>query len=304
MCTSRRIELTRHEQKFMKKNVEPLKPGVYFGLADKRYHDDPALSRSDMMKLLESPQEYWFTSWMNPKRKERKTTKAMDFGRKLHLLVLEPQEFKKKYSVGGGDLGKRWMSSEEYEELNDIRDSLMMLKEAQLWFHNGFSEVSIFWECEETGIMLKARHDYFLVPGSTDLKSVRSLHDRTLWYDFENHGYPMQAVHYTDSRVAAKKLLVEHGATPCFDGVRMPDAHWWQRFMECQLNILAFFCWKKEYPYASGLRFVGQQELDSARSDINHAKQLWLLHFKDGTDCPEIHTGGSKEISRYGSTQI
>lgn len=67
-------------------------PGVYFGLAEARYHADPALGSTDLRLLLKSASDFWWQSPMNALRAEREETPALLYGRALHKLVLEGSE--------------------------------------------------------------------------------------------------------------------------------------------------------------------------------------------------------------------
>lgn len=68
----------------------PREPGIYFGLPEAEYHADPSLGSTDLKRLLRSPTDYWWGSWMNPRRiPEAGDTPAKKQGRALHKLVLE-----------------------------------------------------------------------------------------------------------------------------------------------------------------------------------------------------------------------
>lgn len=75
-------------------------PGIYFGLSEAEYHADPSLGSTDLKRLLRSPTDYWWGSWMNPKREpEASDTPAKKQGRALHKLVLEGRAaFHKAYT--------------------------------------------------------------------------------------------------------------------------------------------------------------------------------------------------------------
>lgn len=63
--------------------------GVFFGLDDRTYLDDPALGSTDVRLLLQSPSDYWHQSALNPHRPAEQETPALLYGRALHKLVLE-----------------------------------------------------------------------------------------------------------------------------------------------------------------------------------------------------------------------
>jgi len=68
----------------------PREPGIYFGLPATEYHADPSLGSTDLKRLLRSTMDYWWQSWLNPRRElEADDTPAKRQGRALHKLVLE-----------------------------------------------------------------------------------------------------------------------------------------------------------------------------------------------------------------------
>lgn len=77
--------------------LPPFSDGLYFGLDEKTYHEDPALGSSDIKALLVSPEHYWAQSPMNPRR-EKKETAATVRGSAYHKLILEgPEAFAQSY---------------------------------------------------------------------------------------------------------------------------------------------------------------------------------------------------------------
>ena len=80
--------------------VEPLAPGVYFGLDADTYLDDPALGSGDMRRLYTDPPGYWWRSPYNPERPERKERQDLHEGRAFHVMLLEGAEvFTDRYII-------------------------------------------------------------------------------------------------------------------------------------------------------------------------------------------------------------
>ena len=72
---------------------------IVFGMPDTEYHAINAFSGSGAKEMLVSPLDFWWQSWMNPDREERKDTKAMLYGRAFHVAVLEGKEaFNSRYA--------------------------------------------------------------------------------------------------------------------------------------------------------------------------------------------------------------
>src|ERR1700739_7402 len=87
--------MTMTVQDFRDLSVEP---GIYPDMTNEHYHRSLAISRSGIMKFLESPYKYW-ADYINPNRPPKRTTAAMQFGSAFHTLLLEPQKFSDEYIV-------------------------------------------------------------------------------------------------------------------------------------------------------------------------------------------------------------
>lgn len=61
--------------------------GIYPTLSNEQYHADSAISRSGVMKYLESPFKYW-AEYLNPDRPAKYSTPAMEFGSAFHTFIL------------------------------------------------------------------------------------------------------------------------------------------------------------------------------------------------------------------------
>jgi hypothetical protein len=72
---------------------------VVHNMPVEEYHSKLALSNSAMKDLLVSPLHYWH--WhLGPMRATEEPTPFKEFGTALHYLVLQPQEFYKRYACG------------------------------------------------------------------------------------------------------------------------------------------------------------------------------------------------------------
>jgi hypothetical protein len=80
----------------------PRPDGIYFGLDEQEYHDDPALGSTDLKHLLQSPSDFWWGSWMNPLREEivSRETSAKLWGSAFHCMILDGEKvFNQTYAV-------------------------------------------------------------------------------------------------------------------------------------------------------------------------------------------------------------
>lgn len=93
--------------------------GVYFDLDEDTYHADPALGSTDIRKLLISPSDYWWGSWMNPLKEAEPSepSPALQRGKAFHKLILEGTEaFVADYARG--------INQDEFPELLVTADDL------------------------------------------------------------------------------------------------------------------------------------------------------------------------------------
>lgn len=82
-------------------------PGIYFGLDEQEYHDDPALSHSGIKQLNDEIEEFTYhKKCFNPDAPEFVDTDATRFGSMMHMRLLQPELFDKHYA--------REPSAEEY----------------------------------------------------------------------------------------------------------------------------------------------------------------------------------------------
>ena len=164
-----------------------MEQGVYFNMPDDVYHRQKGLSSSGIRDLLESPTFYWFNSVLNPLH-NKKTSEAMTDGTIFHSMILEKENFDKKYKVmplaiealnKNSAEFKMWKSAQNLEIISNEKFRKFDLiceylkQEGQILdcnvLKNGFSEVSIFWE--EGGIQRKARIDRLKQNAIIDLKT-------------------------------------------------------------------------------------------------------------------------------------
>jgi hypothetical protein len=194
-------------------------PGIY-DMSILHYHSDccagPSISSSGLRLIdLKSPAHYWVHSPLNPKRIDEsdKTEEAyLRIGRAAHLLLLEPDRFKKEIitrpdrwdSWRSGD-AKKWRASQqaegktvldprEWETVIGIAASLRSSPVHREGILDGHIEASLIWKDGKTGVWLKARPD--AIPTSSnmlaDLKITTDARPRATWRKVRDLGYDMQ----------------------------------------------------------------------------------------------------------------
>jgi len=146
-------------------------------LSNEDYHADKSFVSSSALKyILKSPKHF---KKLYLEGKEKKDTNAMRFGRIVHLALLEPNQFREKVRAvpDFGDLrlvinrekkkewlaqlpeGVEFVSSEEYENLLQIIDSVLENNDASKLIKGAVFECSGFFRDPETGIACRFRPD-------------------------------------------------------------------------------------------------------------------------------------------------
>lgn len=212
-------------------------PGIYFGIPEQQYHNDPALGSSDLKKLKESPPTFWFESKYNPLWEPSESTPAQRLGTARHKLVLEGRDaFVARYAprMHSGNTKEGRRENEEiadagkigipFEEFQSIMLSSAMIRSnpsiSQAFEGGAGSEVSVFWRGED-GFRRKCRFDYFKKNAIVDLKNVANMFNK----DFPtacreaiaNYRYDMQAAHYLNGRAVARQFWKEKKVFGDFD---------------------------------------------------------------------------------------
>lgn len=189
------------------------------------YRSHPAVSRSDLWKIHESPQKYRYA-----KDNPAESTLALQFGQVLHKLVLEPEEFFNVYAVAPvcdrrtkeGKLawqdfidsaaGKTVIAADLYEQAAAMRDAVEA-EPLAVKLLNGQRETEFFWTDEMTGEQCKCRvdclNDSLSCPVIVDLKSTEDASTDGFMRHAINYGYDFQAAMYGDGveRNTGRKAL-------------------------------------------------------------------------------------------------
>lgn len=206
-------------------------PGIYFGMPDAEYHEDPALGSSAKKKLLGDPAAYWWESPLNPLKEDREETPSIIRGRAVHKFVLEGREaFDSAYgrclhkgSIKAGIAereemkagGKHPLVSKDYDRFVAAGTVIRLNPEIANAFSGGMSEVSVFSTVMVDGeeVRIKGRWDYCKVRAISDLKT----HDPMDGLSFEaschramkQRGHALQAKDYLNLRAAVPQFLAD-----------------------------------------------------------------------------------------------
>jgi hypothetical protein len=192
-----------------KKPIE-MADGIFPDLPPELYYGTAAIG-SSLIKWLApqyTPADFWERSWMNP-HIEPVDTKALQFGRAMHTLVLEPNAFETYFGIKRGvrSTTMQGMVGEgDYERMLRMRDRLMANTHIARLLTGGKPEVSLFWK-HESGAPMRGRFDYLNGFTSVDLKFVEEISDTLVGELVARYQYDTQAAQYHDglSRYAKQK---------------------------------------------------------------------------------------------------
>jgi hypothetical protein len=163
-----------------------IKPGIYYDLDMKKYHADPALSRSDIVRINLSPELF--------KEHVDQDKPHYRVGRALHGLVLQDIPLIVNEHDGRSKAGKTFQA-ENPDAVNIIMAEMIkkMAKKTKPFFQEGEAEVSFFWKYN--GIMCKCRPDWISNGIVYDFKTTRQSLEDFRW-DVKRFSYDVQHVWY------------------------------------------------------------------------------------------------------------
>jgi len=163
-----------------------VEPGIYTDLSMTKYQADPALSRSDIIRLDISPELY--------KHHVDENKPEYRIGRALHGLALQNIPLIINEKDGRSKAGKAFQA--DYPDAVTPTMAKMIEKMAEKchpFFTNGQAEVSFFWKRD--GIICKCRPDWLTPTIIYDFKSTRRSLEEFHW-DIKNYRYDVQHAWY------------------------------------------------------------------------------------------------------------
>lgn len=278
-----------------------LEPGIYFDLPDEVYFDEPALSRSDIVALLDTPNTYWKNSWMNPDRKKRKTSDAMDYGSAFDCLMFTPKLFEQKYQVVPIDAWAEHKEKISYADYFAIIESIKVLrgaKESKRWLSGGLPQVTIVFE--EYGRRFRTRHDYFTPVLSTDFKTARALHDEHLKRAFREYGYDIQLRLYKRARERFKEQYAAGKASPYGE----VPIEFFRKFIEADINEFIFIFQRSTPPHPFESKFPEDDTEENGLHRIEKAMRIFEKNWAQyGTSEWPVCDGKTKSFSMFYGTR-
>lgn len=183
-------------------------------MTEKEYRMHPAISRSELWKLSNSPEKFKYY-----KDHPQEPTPALLFGQAFHKLALQPRTFNKEFAIipsidkqtKEGKLvyqnfvneavGKTIITSDMYDLAKEMVKSLKK-EPLAVKLLKGRKEVPFFWADELTGEECKCRLDVlnekFSQPIIVDLKSANSAAPDEFMRSAIKHGYDFQSAMYSE----------------------------------------------------------------------------------------------------------
>lgn len=181
-------------------------------MTEKEYRNHPAISRSELFKIKESPEKFRYY-----KDNPEPPTPALIFGQLFHAMALQPDTVKEQFAIApnvdrrtkaGKEAyaefeqyaqGKTVVAAEMAELAAEMCNALMNNENARKLL-DGDKESEFFWIDELTGEECKCRTDVLTRIGDlniiVDLKSAESAATENFTKDAVKYGYDFQSAMY------------------------------------------------------------------------------------------------------------
>lgn len=187
------------------------------GMTEKEYRQHPAVSRSDLWHIRESPEKFKYF-----KENPQEPTPALIFGQALHKYVLQPTTFDNDFAVAENydrrtkagkeaynafcvaNEGKAIITQEMFEQIKLMCNAIFANEFAKkmLMHPSAEKEKEYFWVDEPTGEECKCRADLVVEIGDlslvVDIKTTTSADTDSFMRDAIKYGYDFQAGMYTE----------------------------------------------------------------------------------------------------------
>ncbi|TKI03544.1 PD-(D/E)XK nuclease-like domain-containing protein [Martelella alba] len=172
-----------------------MKPGIYHDITNADYHAGDGVSKSQLDDIAINPAIF---QWRKYAPVDEEKTAALDMGTALHCMLLEPDEFDKRFIVAPefnrrtndgkaaekafledcSGMGMTVMDAEQGRKLKLMRESALAHPAARwLLEADGYCESSFYWTDSETGELCRIRPDKYLSdqPVIIDVKKVADM---------------------------------------------------------------------------------------------------------------------------------
>lgn len=237
--------------------IDVIRAGKYVGFADipdEEYFAAPYASNSFLSR---AKQKSFYHAHYERMTGADTSTPAKDFGRNLHLAVLERSRFNDLF-VCGPDCrrgtkewkafeeehhGKQILKPDEYDTLIRMVQAIDSHSTASKLLSGGLSEQAMFWQDPATGVMCKGKVDYLKDDILTDLKTTTDGSYKAFERDVHKYGYHRQSAFYLDGYFAVT---------------------------EKRTNIFPHVVIEKSPPFAVSVYLLDDGTLDKGREEYLH----------------------------------
>lgn len=248
------------------------------GQTSEEYHADKTAQGSTTLKhFRKSPAKYFYEH----QRIEEEKTEALRLGNLIHLALLEPDLFNKKYVVLPEFTGKTkkgeystrceearqmkadWLNSlpagtvviqsqDEFDRIQRITESVLKHPDSKRLFQYGFAERSGYFRDPETGILCKFKPDFFneSIMALIDFKTTRDCSIDAFERAIEEYQYGLSLAQY------------------CL-GIELITGK--------QVEFPTFICVEKEPPYECAIYIADDEVMKKGRCDF----RLYMNQLKD-----------------------
>ena len=186
-------------------------------MTEKEYRAHPAVSRSELWRIRESPEKFKYF-----KENPQEPTQALLLGQALHKLVLQPTDFYNDFAVAESfdrrtkagkeaysnfclaNEGKAVITKDMYEQITAMCASIFANPFAKklLLSEGAEKEKEYFWTDEMTGEECKCRADLVTeiggMPLVVDIKTTGSADTDSFMREAVKYGYDFQSGMYTE----------------------------------------------------------------------------------------------------------
>lgn len=282
-----------------------LQPGIYFNLNAKTYHDDPAISRTNIVAADDTPFTYWEQSWMNPNRKDwaaaskkqKTTSEEMDYGEAFHCQLFEPERFEKQYFVfptEQWDHGRIMISKEDHDTIVESIKVLRDGRDSNLFLSGGVPEVTIVFDY--LGMRFRVRIDYLTPVAIVDFKTTYTLFIPHLQKAFRQYGYDVQLYLY---KLAVRRFKEQflNGEAHVYGKV---NEKWFEKFLYSTIDEMTFIFQRKTAPYPFEPLLPEDDTEQSGMDKSMRAIEVIRKNFKEyGTKPWKVSDGKLKRFSMF-----
>lgn len=242
--------------------------GIIENMSNEEYHSQGGISSSAVKSVFKKSLAHW-------KGEKRRQTTAFSMGSAVHALLLEEDRdlvikgpktrrskgFEELENSAGAD--QVVLTEVEYHVANRMAKETLnnkICKDA-LRHKDRKNEVSIFTECERTGLVIKTRPDLYIESEGTvyDVKTTQDASPTGFAKECWKYSYDIQAAFY----IYTCKLA------------------------GLNVNQFKFIAVEKSAPYASHMHVVSPELLENATESMHRI----LAIIKDATDKEDFSTG-------------